>query len=948
MQSSTKKIFKCCFCAALLVLLLSALNVSAEGTENPSYNLNEPLPRDAKVVVGKLENGLSYYIRKNKRPENRAELRLAVNAGSILEDEDQRGLAHFLEHMAFNGTEHFRKQELVNWLESIGMRFGPETNAYTAFDETVYQLEVPTDKKETLEKAMLILSDWSHAITLDAEDVEKERGVILEEWRLGRGGQARVRDKQYPTLLKDSKYAERLPIGKPEIIKTANAETLRRFYRDWYRPDLMAVIAVGDFDPVLMEKLIKDQFSHLRNPASSRPRIEAKVPDHDEFLFSSASDPELSRISLGMYVKRPALQVRTLGDYRNRLAEILFTSMLNNRLTDISRKPDAPFLYASVGSLRLTRPKTMYYAVASVEDDDVETGFSALLEELGRVRLHGFASSELDRAKAEYLRRSEQTNREAENLSSSLFVSTYVDNFLLGSPITGPENGYELSKRLLPGIDEADLKRFASRVFEDGSLVLLVSAPEKSAASLPGERTFRDLAAKAAEKKLEAYQDEAPAGPLLAETPKPGLLKRINDASVKVPGTAEWKAGNGVRVILKTTTFKNDEILMAAYSPGGTSLVSDADYVSADFASSVVSRSGLGNFSEKQLEKYLSDKRVRFETVLSDVTEGFQGAASVRDLETLLQLVYLSFTAPRYDADAVAAYIRQIRASLKNQENDPDVVYANTIQETLTQGHVRGRPYRAKLLDELDPKKAFEIFRDRFGDAGDFTFLFVGSIEPERFEPLVAAYLASLPSQGRKETFRDVGPSLPKRSVEKTVRAGIEQKSYVSMYFTGSLSWSYETEFALGALKEYLEIRLRESLREDQGGTYDVAVNVLASRYPRGEYYVEISFGASPDRLQDLVARALAEVETMKTSLPDEKITAKVREQAFRLHERGLKENGFWLEHLRNIAYNDLPGDLVKTIPELIRKIDPTAIKAAVAEFCRPESLVKVVLYPEK
>ncbi len=931
---------------AFAFLLGQGVPLAAEIGRN--WKPDDPVPRDPRLLTGKLDNGLAYYIRRNKRPENRAELRLVVNAGSVLEDDDQLGLAHFLEHMAFNGTEHFRKQELVDWLESIGMRFGPETNAYTSFDETVYQLEVPSEKRETLEKAVLILSDWAHGISIEADEVERERGVILEEWRLGRGAQARVRDKQYPTLLKDSKYAERLPIGKPEIISTATAEKIRRFYRDWYRPDLMAVVAVGDFDPADMERMIRDKFSGIPMPASPRPRPEIAVPDHDGLLFSQASDPELPRLSLGVYAKRPALRVGTIADYGERLAENLCFAMINDRLNDISRKPGAPFLYASTGTSRITRQKTLYYAAASVEDGGAEKGFSALLEELVRIRLHGFTSTEIERAKAEYLRRSEQVNREAENLSSGIFVSSYVDNFLVGSPMPGPEAAYELAKRSLPGIEEARIRRCVDRILDDRDLVVLASAPERTAASLPKEEAFRGIFREAAGKPLDPYRDDAPSGPLLAEKPKPAAVRRVESELTKVPGVAEWRLANGARVILKTTNFKNDEILMTSFSPGGTSLVPDADYVSADFASSIVERSGLGNFSEAQLEKFLSDKRVRFETVVSDVSEGFRGAASVRDLETLLQLVYLAFTSPRYDAEAVAAYVRQVRASLENQENQPEVVFANTIQEILTQGHFRGRPYRPSLLDELDPRKSFEVFKDRFKDVGDFTFIFVGSIEPDSFEPLVREYLASLPSQGRKESYRNVGPSLPKSSLERTVKAGIEQKGYVSLYFTGPFDWSVENDFLLGALKEYLEIRLRENLREKQGGTYNVAVNAFSSRIPRSEYYLEISFGSDPSRLRDLTARALAELEDIKRNLPEEKEIAKVREQALRLHERGLKENGFWLEQLRTMAYHDLPGSTIDEIPVLIRRIDSGLVGKLVSTYCRQDRLIKVFLLPEK
>ena len=946
-MNTTKTLFRTAAAVAVFVFLLFSgiFPLYSRGVREPSFSPGDPIPRDPKTIVGTLENGMRYYIRRNTRPENRAELRLVVNAGSVLEDEDQRGLAHFVEHMAFNGTRSFAKQELVGWLESIGMRFGPETNAYTSFDETVYQLEVPTDKKETVETALLILEDWAQGLSMDPAEIERERGVILEEWRLGRGAAARVRDVQFPTLLSGSLYAERLPIGKPEVITGAPREALVRYYRDWYRPDLMALVAVGDFDPDEMEGMVRERFSRLVMPPSPRPRPLPPVPDHPETLVSSATDPELGRTSVGIYAKRDAVPPRTIADYRLRMAEGLFFSMMNARLDELSQMPDAPFLYAAVGASGLSRPKRMYYASAVAEETDVREALSSLVRELKRVAVHGFTPTELDRAGAEYLSRSGQTYREMENLPSGSFVSRFVDNYLEGSPMPGPEYSHILASMYVPEIRPGEVSRFADILLEEASRVVLIGGPGTAGDLIPSDSEVLAALREAAAEDVAAYADDAPDGALLAAVPAPGSLKRVDGEAARAAGAVEWRLGNGARVVLKTTGFKNDEVLMTAFSPGGSSLAADGDFLSADFAENVAEQSGTGPFSRVQLEKFLSGKQVSLSANITELSETLRGSSSVRDLETFFELIHSAFAGPRYDEQAVDAYLRQVRASLRSQENRPESLYFNTIREILTGGHPRGRPLGAEMIDDVDPRRAFEFYRERFDGAGDFTFVFVGSVTPEELEPFLAVYLASLPG-GRTEPWRDTGIRLPRGRIRKVVKAGLEQKSLTAMYFTGPFEWSYDEVFRLRVLEDYLDLRLREVLREDQGGTYGVSVSANPARYPAGEYSLEISFGAAPDRVDALVETALAEIGKMKESLPDEKDAAKLREQGLRVHERWLRENAYWLEVLRSVYFHGLPGDLAERRPELIRGITPSLIRDVLVKYIDAENLVRVTLFP--
>jgi zinc protease len=848
--------------------------------------------------------------------------------------------------MAFNGTRNFARNEMVNWLESVGMRFGPDTNAYTSFDETVYQLTVPTDKRETIEMGLLILEDWMQGLVMDSQAIEKERGVILEEWRLRREVWARVQDAQLPVLFHGSRYTGRLPIGKPETIQNAPGDAIRRFYRDWYRPDLAAVVAVGDFNPDEMETLIRRRFSQYTKPISARPREVYPVPPHGETLVSYIRDPELGSTTLGVYAKKEARPPRTVAEFRARIVEDLFFSIMNERLRDIGQRRDSPFLSAEAAAFSFIRPLKTYYAAAGVEEGGVAEGLAALVREMKRAAVHGFTETELERAKADLLRRLEQSYKEMENISSDVFVYMYVDNYLEGEPILGPEYSYRLTRRFLPFIEADELKFPAAFFLEEKNRVVLISGPESEEAL--SDKDILSILRNAAAEDVPAFVDEVSGGSLLEEIPQPGTALRVRSDQAGAAGLTEWKLGNGMRVVLKTTDFKNDEILMTAFSPGGTSLAADEDYISADFAENVAEASGVGPFSLVQLEKYISGKKVQVTPRIYGQTEGMQGSASVRDVEAFFQLIHAYFTAPRLDDEAMGSYLRQVKNSLRTREKQPETIFFNKVREILTRNHLRSRPLRPETVDKVDTQKAFDFYRSRFADAGDFTFIFVGSISPDELEPYLAAYLASLPGGARKESWKDTGMRLFRGRAEDTVHAGIEEKSLVALYFTGDFAWSRENVFRLEVLEAYLDLRLREILREDKGGTYGVSVSAEAYRYPAGEYSLGIFFGAAPDKAAELTGIALEAVREMKNTLPLAADAAKLREQDFRQHERMLRENAYWLNSLRFNLYHDLPGDIADYRPGQIRTITPELIQNLVRTYCNEENLIVVTLMPEK
>ena len=598
---------------AMPLLALPTLGLVAQeatpATANPEDARTAPLdqlaPISPAVRTGQFANGLRYFVRENQEPENRAELRLVVNVGSIVEDDDQLGLAHFLEHMAFNGTENFEKQELVGFMESIGMRLGPGVNASTSFDETIYQLEVPTDNAEYLETAFQILEDWAQGLTLDAEEIDMERGVVIEEWRLGQGAASRLRDQQFPIIFDGSRYAERLPIGTLESLQTFDHEALRRFYRDWYRPDLMAVIAVGDFDPAEVEALTRRHFEDLKNPSNPRERIVFGVPDHEQTLFSIATDPEMPATNVQVYHKMDPEQGWTIGGYRQRIVERLYNSMLNNRFAEIAREPNPPFLRASSGQGQLIRSKDAYFLSAGVLENSIERGLAALFTEAERVARFGFTESELERQKTAILRGMERTYTNRTNRNSGTFAREYTRAFLNGESIPGVEYEYALYQRFVPRISIDEVDQIGEDWIGDANRVVVVAGPDKEELIMPTAQDLTAVISGVDDVEITAYEDTVSDEPLLRAIPEGS---EIVDTRTLEDGITEWDLPNGVRVVLKPTDFDEDQVLFRGFSPGGTSLASDEDYVPASTAATLISSGGIGEFDGIDLQKVLTGK----------------------------------------------------------------------------------------------------------------------------------------------------------------------------------------------------------------------------------------------------------------------------------------------------------------------------------------------------
>jgi zinc protease len=920
--------------------------VSAVATSATVAPLTATIPVDPEITTGRFANGLRYYLRTNKKPEKRAELRLVVNAGSILEERDQSGLAHFVEHMAFNGTKNFPKQETVKFLESIGMRFGPSVNAFTSFDETVYMLEVPTDKPEVLDKAFLILEDWAHNVSFDPAEIDKERGVITEEWRLRRGAGARMQDKQFPILLKGSRYADRLPIGDMEVIQSFKHERLKQFYTDWYRPELMAVVAVGDFDKAAIEALIKKHFESIPKSPATKLRPSYNVPDHPGTLYAIATDKEASSTSVAVYSKMPNRDQTTVGSYRRQIVERLFSGMLSARFSEMAQKPEAPFLGAGAGRGQFVRTAEVSTLSAGVKEDGIERGLEALFTEAERVVRFGFTETELDRQKRNIMRGLERAVAEKENQPSAPLADEYTRNFTAQEPIPGIEYEAALHARFLPEVTLAEINALAKEWVPDRNRVVLVNAPEKPGLTVPDEARLSAVIASSVRKDLTAYVDSVGTQPLLDPLPTPAAV--IKAAAKEAYGITEWELANGVKVVLKPTTFKEDEVVFRAFSPGGTSLASDADFVPASTAAQVISRSGLAKFSSVDLQKMLTGKVASARPFIGETEEGLQGGASRKDLETMFQLIYLTFTQPRADPAMFTVITAATKSALANQQASPEFAFAEALNDILSQKHPRARMMSLELVEQMDLDKSMAFYKDRFADASDFTFVFVGSFDVAAMKPLVERYLGGLPVTHRKETWKDVGIKRPTGVIEKRVDKGMEPKSRAQLVFSGPFHYDQMQRVAIRAMAQALEIRLRESLREDLGGTYSVSASANYSKIPREEYSITIGFGSSPDRTEELVKGVFNEVEQFKTSGPTDKQVADVKETFLRDQETNMKQNGYLLTQIAVRYQYSEELDSLFNLGDFYNKIDAAMIREAARTYLKNDNFVKVTLFPEK
>ncbi|MEY4642087.1 MAG: Protease 3 precursor [Pseudomonadota bacterium] len=936
---------------ALILLCSGSLAQQIPRSELPTEAFTLPLdaeiPSEPRIIKGSFANGLRYFIRESDEPANRAELRFVVNAGSVLETDTQVGLAHFLEHMAFNGSEHFQKQQLIGYMQSIGMQIGAGVNAHTSFDETVYELEVPTGNPVYMETAFQIMQDWATGLTLDPAEVELERGVVIEEWRQSQGAQTRIMNEQMPVLLKDSRYAVRLPIGTPENLRSFDIEELRSFYRDWYRPDLIGVVAAGDFKAADIEALMRKYFETIPAAENPKERTVYTIPPHAETEFVVSSDPEVPVTQLTVTYKKPAFEDWTLQRYKQWITEQLFDAMLNARLQELTRQPDSPFLNAGSGASSPVRPLSTYMLFAAVQEGGVPKALEALLLEAERVTQFGFSAAELERNKTATMRFWDQQYNERENRNSTSHAEELIRAFLTGEVTPGAAWEYALNARFLPEITLDEINAFARSWLGPENRVVAVTSPRKPGLVLPTAEELSAVVASVAGAEVSAREEILSDADLLPAVPQGSP---VVSTQMLEGGLTEWVLGNGVRVILKPTDFRQDEILFAAVSKGGTSLASDADYIAASTAVSIIANGGVGDFNAIDLQRKLTGKLVGVAPYISEFEEGLRGGGSPADLETLMQLTYLRMTAPRADATAFEIFRTQTRIALQNRSADPATVFEDSFGRLLYQDHLRRSPPTAETIEQADLDKSLRFYQERFGDASDFTFIFVGTIDPEVLQPLVETYLGGLPAAGRQESWRDTGVRTPTGVVEETLRRGLEPQAQTRIAFLGDFPVRDNYARArLTSVVQALQGRLNSVLREQLGGTYGVQVAPQMSFQPTETAGVVITFGSAPERVDELLAALFAEIERFKEFGPYPAEMADARQYYLRTQETSIEQNGYWLAQLAQAVSMDLEPlarDILEQ-PTVIDLTTPEEVRETARQLLDPANYVRLTMLPE-
>jgi zinc protease len=925
--------------AFLLVVVTSAALVAQ------TFNLQDVIPLDKAIHTATLPNGLKYYVRQNSRPAKRVSLRLAVKAGSMHEADDQQGLAHLIEHMAFNGSEHFKPGELVSFFESTGSRLGPHVNAYTSFDETVYMLDLPTDKPEIVAKGLLALADYAGGLTLSKEEIDKERGVVIEEWRGRLGASTRIRDKQLPILFYKSRYAERIPIGKPEILRNAPVERLRSFYDTWYRPDRMALIAVGDIDAAQLEKDITATFSGLKARAPEAAQPDRSVPIHTETLTSVVTDPEVTSSSVQIVRKRTRESEEKVADYRRQLVERFVDHMFDERFDDIARKPDAKILGAGASNDSLSRGVSTFTLGASVQDGNLEEGVATLATEAKRVREFGFSATEMERAKKWMAAFYERAYAERDKTESGQLAAEYIRVFLENEPSPGIEYEYKLVQQLLPGITVNEASALAKSLLTDNSRVVLAVSPQKPDIRIPTDSQLQAAITAGNNAPVTEWMDTTSSRGLMESKPAAGTLgsRRTIDSL----GVTIVTFSNGVEAWLKPTDFKNDQILFSLNSPGGVSLAAPADYPEASMAAGYVGIAGVGGMKALDLQKVLAGKLASARPFMSLSQHGISGSAAPAQLETGLQLLYQTFTAPGDDPEAFALLKRQLDAMLANRGRSPSQVFSEKLAQVNSSSHYTAQPLTSERLATLDRAKMMAFYRERFANAADFTFFMVGAFKVDEVAPLLAQYVGSLPSTGSKSSaFRDVGLKFPQAVETAKVEAGRDPRGQTVISFFADPSADPVEQERLIAATTVLETTLRDVLREELGQTYTVSVGLAQALPQRGGGHIEVRFGAAPENLDSMTARVLKEIKRLQDAGPSTDLTNKAKENARRGYETALKQNDYWLRRLEtvNMLGRD-PGEIL-TRNDRIDSVTPQILQDVFKRYFPADRQTVVTLVP--
>ena len=915
-----------------------------------SQDLNNTINNDPNVKIGKLDNGLTYYIRSNKKPEGRVAFRLAVNAGSNQENEDQRGLAHFTEHMAFNGIKGYPHNTMIEELQKIGVIFGANLNAYTSFDETVYMFSVPTDNKKNIEMGLNILNGWACGLLYDSKEIDAERGIISEEYRMGLGASDRMRKEWWPVLFQGSRYAERMPIGLIEIIQGFQYQTIKDFYHDWYRPDLEAVIVVGDINVDEMEQMIIKKFSKMKMPKNPRQKEPNTITPNKEPLVAVCTDKEATGSQIMMVRKHPHFVMKTVGDYRTHMMHELYNMMFDARFEELAQNPDCPFIGGAIGYGELIGSTDMYGGQAAAKEGKIKESIQTLLQEDYRVLKHGFVQTELNRAKAELLDQYERAAKEVNKTESDVFASEYVANYLHHDPIPGAKRELTYAKKYLDGITLDEINALAKQWITDENIFVVVMAPEDVEVPTKDEilNIIKDKNLANVKPYVDTYKEQ--------EIVEKENLKAGNIAStteLKEIGAKELTLSNGVKVILKKTDYKNDEIYFTARSKGGVSLYYECELSSAAHSALFVDRAGIGELNYSSLMKKMKGKKVSLSPYVTTLEEGLTGQTTPKDLEFFFQYLHAFFTAPRYDTNASKLVIDEELEQMKMIKAMPMYKFFGQFFKATTQGD----PYQANMLTydeefvkQADAERAYKIYTERFGNAADFTFVFVGNYDEAEMENFLKLYVASLPTKDEKENFRgDILKDFPEKTIDEDMYAGMEEQSWVGIAYENKYEYNPKNNMTINVIDEALQIELLETIREKMSGVYSPMLQVDFNKYPKATYAMMIMFSCSPDNTGKLADACFNILREFKQNGPKAETLAKVKAQMIRSHETNFQKNSTWTNYILGKYYYETTEDFkdFNNYNDRVNAITNADIVNFLKDF-DVDHFVRMELYPEK
>ncbi len=910
-----------------------------------------PLPVDKNVRIGQLDNGLTYYIRHNKLPENRAEFYIAQKVGSILEEPQQRGLAHFLEHMAFNGTKNFPGDDkglgVIPWCETVGIKFGTNLNAYTSIDETVYNISnAPIDRTGVLDSCLLILHDWSNYILLKDDEIDKERGVIREEWRSRNSGMLRVYTDLLPTIYQGDKYADCMPIGSIDVINNFPYKDIRDYYHKWYRPDLQGIVIVGDIDVDTVEAKLKAVFADVQKPVNPAERTYYPVADNKEPIVAIGTDKEVDDPSIEIYFKQdatPDSEKNNVGYLASQYMTSMISSMLDARLSELVQSANPPFTRASsdYSDFFVAKTKEAFALSASSKADGIETALKTLLQETERARRFGFTESEYARARANYLQSLESAYNEREKTKHGSYVREYVQNFLNGEPIPGIEAKYAMMNQLAPNIPLQAMNMVMQQLVPDSNQVVIIAGPAKEGLKYPTKEEVISLLKGMKDLDLQAYVDKVSDEPLMKEAPKGGKI--ISEKEGDIYGSTKLVLSNGVTVYVKKTDFKADEIRMKGTSLGGKSIFPDKDALNFAVMDNVIAVGGLGNFSQVDLTKVLAGKKVSVNAGLGATTENVFGTCSPKDFETMMQLTYLTFTAPRKDAEAFESFKNRMKAQLESAQANPLSSINDSLQKAMYNNHPRVVMMKPEMVDQIDYDRILEMYNDRFKDASDFTFYFVGNIDLETAKPLIAEYLGALPAINRKETFKDTKMSI-RKGVYKNEYAKEQQTPTATIVFlySGKAPYTLKNDILLSFATQVLDMVYTEEVREKEGGTYGVNCYGDLQKYPKEQLLLQIVFQTDPAKKDKLAGIVVDELKKLAAEGPSDVHLQKVKEYMLKKYADNQKENGYWMNNLNDYFYYGM--DMTEGYTDIVNSITAKDIQKFVSDLLKQGNEIEVTM----